>query len=305
MGAQYIKISLAAYSGFLAMLTLFDCLARLPLPLLHRLGALLGWLIYLSSGRYAARLRDNLQHAAQACSSAELRQLRNANIREAGKSVLELPWVWRRPLEEVVASVKHCTGWEHVEAARAQGKGVIALTPHLGCFEVISLYIAARMAITSMYRPPRQKFLDTLMHGGRERGQMKLAATDMGGVRQLLKALKRKEVIGMLPDQVPGNGEGEWVPFFGRPAYTMTLVGRLIESSGAAVVMCHCERLPRGQGYALHFSPLSFDLTTSIPKQMNVALEAVIRQHPEQYLWSYNRYKVPLGALPPQVAGEL
>ena len=159
--------------------------------------------------------------------------------------------------------------------------------------------------MTSMYRPPRWKFLDTLMHQGRERGQTKLAATDMGGVRQLLKALKRGETIGVLPDQVPGNGEGEWVPFFGRSAYTMTLIGRLIGSSGATVLMCHSKRLPRGEGYALYFSPLVFDAATSIPQQINAAMEAVIGSCPEQYLWSYNRYKVPRGALPPGSVKEL
>jgi KDO2-lipid IV(A) lauroyltransferase len=155
-----------------------------------------------------------------------------------------------------------------------------------------------------MYRPPRYPALDKLMHQGRERGQMKLVATDLGGVRHLLKALKRGEAIGVLPDQVPGNGEGEWANFFGRPAYTMTLIGRLVEASGAAVVMCHSERLPQGAGYALHFSPLTFDASSSIPQQMNAALEAVIRRHPEQYLWSYNRYKVPRGALPPSLSKD-
>lgn len=278
------------------MVILFDVLSRLPLSVLHRLGALLGWIIYLTSKRYASRLRENLQNAG--IEGGE--KLLHTNIREAGKGVMELPWVWKRPLEAVVASVKQVYGWEHFEVASAQGKGVILLTPHIGCFEVIGLYVAARQAITCMYRPPRYPSLDKLMHQGRERGQMKLAPTDLGGVRQLLKALKRGEVIGVLPDQVPGNGEGEWVAFFGRPAYTMTLIGRLIESSGAAVVMCHSERLPRGKGYALHFSPVSFDAATSITKQMNAALEAVVRQHPEQYLWSYNRYKVPRGALPPE-----
>ena len=286
------------------MVILFDVLARLPLSVLHRLGALFGWVIYQFSGRYARRLRENLHNAGLGRSESELRQLLHANIREAGKGVMELPWVWRRPLEQVVASVKQCHGWEHFEAAHAQGKGVIVLTPHIGCFEVIGLYIAARMPMTCLYRRPRWKFLDTMMHAGRERGQMKLAAADLGGVRQLLKALKRGEIIGVLPDQVPGNGEGEWAPFFGRPAYTMTLIGRLIESSGAAVVMCHSERLPRGKGYALHFTPLTFDGVSSIPLQMNAALETVIRNHPEQYLWSYNRYKVPRGALPPDAVKE-
>ncbi|OFZ66369.1 MAG: lipid A biosynthesis acyltransferase [Betaproteobacteria bacterium RBG_16_56_24] len=286
------------------MVALFDLLARLPLAVLHRLGAILGWATYLLSGRYARRLRENLRRAGLGRSEAGLRQLLHANIREAGKGVMELPWVWRRPLEKVVASVRQCHGWEHVEAARARGKGVIVLTPHIGCFEVIGLYIAARLPMTCMYRPPRWKFLDTLMHEGRERGQMKLAPTDLGGVRQLLKALKRGEIIGVLPDQVPGNGEGEWAAFFGRPAYTMTLIGRMLEASGAAVVMSYVERLPRGAGYALHFSPLSFDTGSSVPSQMNAALEAVVRARPDQYLWSYNRYKVPRGALPPDLGRE-
>jgi KDO2-lipid IV(A) lauroyltransferase len=286
------------------MVILFDVLARLPLSVLHRLGALFGWGTYLYSSRYASRLRENLRKAGLDRSEPGQKKLLHTNIREMGKGILELTWVWRRPLTKVVASVKQCHGWEHFEAAQSRGKGVITLTPHIGCFEVIGLYIAARMPMTCMYRPPRWKFLDTLMHEGRERGQMKLAPTDLGGVRQLLKALKKGQVIGVLPDQVPGNGEGEWAPFFGRPAYTMTLIGRLIESSGAAVVMCRSERLPHGKGYALHFSPLSFDVATSIPRQMNAALEEMIRNHPEQYLWSYNRYKVPRGALPPEVVKE-
>ena len=286
------------------MIILFDVLARLPLSVLHRIGALLGWVTYLSSGRYAARLRENLRHAGVAHSEHEFRQLLRANVREAGKGVMELPWVWRRPLEEVLTGVKQCHGWEHVEAALAQGRGVIALTPHLGCFEIISLFIASRQPITTMYRPPRWKFLDRLMLEGRKRGQTKLAPTDLGGVRQLLKTLKHGGIIGVLPDQVPGNGEGEWVPFFGRPAYTMTLIARLIQSSGAAVVMCNSVRLPHGEGYALHFVPLGIDTAVSIPAQINAALEKVIRTYPEQYLWSYNRYKVPRGALPPEAARD-
>ncbi len=278
------------------MLILFDVFSRLPLSVLHRLGALLGWIIYLTSKRYSSRLRENLEYSGIEGGT----QLLHTNIREAGKGVMELPWVWKRSLVEVVASVKRIHGWEHLEAANAQGKGVILLTPHIGCFEVIGLYVAAHQPFTCMYRPPRYPSLDKLMHQGRGRGQMKLVPADLGGVRHLLKALKRGEAIGVLPDQVPGNGEGEWAPFFGRPAYTMTLIGRLIQVSGAPVVMCHSERLPDGEGFALYFSTLTFDPEQSMPEQLNEALEAVIRKHPAQYLWSYNRYKVPRGALPPE-----
>lgn len=278
------------------MLILFDVFSRLPLSVLHRLGALLGWIIYLTSKRYSSRLRENLEYSGIEGGT----QLLHTNIREAGKGVMELPWVWKRSLVEVVASVKRIHGWEHLEAANALGKGVIMLTPHIGCFEVIGLYVAAHQPFTCMYRPPRYPSLDKIMHQGRGRGQMKLVPADLGGVRHLLKALKRGEAIGVLPDQVPGNGEGEWAPFFGRPAYTMTLIGRLIQVSGAPVVMCHSERLPDGEGFALYFSTLTFDPEQSMPEQLNEALETVIRKHPAQYLWSYNRYKVPRGALPPE-----
>lgn len=279
------------------MVFVFNLLARLPLPALHALGGGLGWLIYWASPSYAARLRENLARAGLSDVA-----LRRAAIGEAGKGVLELPWVWGRDFDQVVASVRQCTGWEEVEAARAEGKGVIFLTPHIGCFEVIALYLAARFPLTSLYRPPRYPWLDRLMHRGRERGQMKLAAADLSGVRLLLKALKRGEAIGILPDQVPGNGEGEWAPFFGRPAYTMTLVGRLAEASGAPLILCVGERLPRGAGYAVHFSTLTLEAGRSVPQQLNGALEAVIRRYPAQYLWSYNRYKVPRGANPPPAA---
>jgi KDO2-lipid IV(A) lauroyltransferase len=292
------------------MVWFFNQLACLPLSILHRLGTAFGWLTYLTSARYAKRLRENLglalefMRGTEDVPEADFQKLLNANVSEAGKSIMELPWVWRRPFAAVVASVKQCHGWEYFEAAHALGKGVVIVTPHFGCFELIGLYMAARQPMTCMYRKPRWDFLDTMMHQGRERGQMKLAPADMSGVRQLLKALKRGEALGILPDQVPGNGEGEWVPFFGRPAYTMILIGRLIESSGATAVMCYSERLPGGEGFELHFSPLNLDTATSIPRQINTAMEAVISTCPEQYLWSYNRYKVPRGALPPDAVKE-
>lgn len=292
------------------MVWFFKLLAHLPLAVLHRLGTVLGWVTYLSSGGYARRLRQNLSNALKfgqgkkEFPEVDFKKVLHASVGEAGKSIMELPWVWQRPLDEVVASVVQCHGWEHVAAAHAQGKGVIMLTPHFGCFELISLYVAARMPMTAMYRVPKLAWLDKVMREGRERGQMKLARADIGGVRILLKALKRGETIGVLPDQVPGNGEGEWVSFFGRPAYTITLIGRLMEASGAAVIMSHIERLPSGKGHILRFTPLAFDTALPIGPQMNAALEAVVSSCPQQYLWSYNRYKVPHGAPLPDAVKE-
>lgn len=285
-------------SSFLVV-WLFNALARLPLSWVHRIGVLLGWATYMSSGSYAGRLRENLQNFNTDQSPAEFQKILRASVGEAGKSIAELPWVWRRPVGQVLASVRNCYGREHFDAARQGGKGLIVLTPHIGCFEIIGLYVAAEMAMTCMYSTPKRAWMDDVIRSGRQRGQMFLARADIGGVRTLLKALKRGEAIGLLPDQVPSHGEGEWVVFFGRPAYTMTLAGRLLEASGARVLLSYVTRLPHGEGYDIHFAPLDIQPEVPVTRQINSALEKIISTCPEQYLWSYNRYKAPPGALPP------
>jgi len=282
------------------VLGLARLLAALPLSVLHRLGALCGWVVYLLSPRYRRLLSVNL-HAAGFTRANILHQA----IAEAGKGLLELPAIWLQPHARVAARVVQVTGWELVEAALAQRRGIVFLTPHLGCFEITAQYYAYRAPasapLTALYRAPKKKAVEPLMLAGRQRPNLHLASADLKGVRVLLRALKKGEAIGILPDQAPGVGEGEWAAFFGRPAYTMTLAGRLAVNSGAQVVLAFAERLPRGAGYHLHLSPMPAALAGEAPaRALNRALEALIRQCPAQYLWGYNRYKVPAGAPAPQ-----
>ena len=277
---------------------LFDLLARLPLRMLHGLGTLLGWATFLLSGQYAARMRENLSYINAGSHPSEFRKVLRASVAEAGKSIIELPWVWRRPLTEVLAKVRNCYGHEYLDEAHRSGKGLILLTPHLSCFEILGLYIAAEIPLTVMYSTPKRAWMDEVIRSGRQRGQISLARADIGGIRTLFKALKRGDAIGLLPDQVPSQGEGEWADFFGRPAYTMTLVGRLLESSGARVLLSYAVRRPHGDGYDVHIVPLELQTGIPVTRQINSALEKIIRTCPAQYLWSYNRYKAPPGSLP-------
>jgi KDO2-lipid IV(A) lauroyltransferase len=226
--------------------------------------------------------------------------VRNAAIAEAGKTLLEMPWLWTRPQSQIVGLVRAVEGEACVREAQAQGKGIIYLTPHLGCFEVAAQFASAHAPITAMYRAPKQSMLEPIIREGRARGNVRLATADMKGVFALLRALRKGEWVGILPDQVPGKGEGEWTEFFGQPAYTMTLAHRLQKSTGAAVLLAFCERLPQGAGYRIHLEPLpSPEPGESPTRQLNRGLERLIRKCPEQYLWSYNRYKVPAGVAPP------
>ena len=271
------------------LLTLMRCCARMPLAGLHFFGAGLGWLVYGLSPTWRRRLRGNLLASGLCADAAAYRGTLRAAVAEAGKSITELCRVWFGRDDEIDAIVR-CDDWSVVEAAQREGRGLIFLTPHLGCFEISALYGARRLPLTVLYRPPKRASLEPLMLAGRSRTSARLAPATLQGVRQLLKALKRGEAVGILPDQAPGVGEGEWADFFGRPAYTMTLVTRLQEFTGAAVVMAFAERLPGGKGYHLHLQRVPVPLP---PAALNHAVEDVIRRCPAQYLWGYNRYKTP------------
>lgn len=271
------------------VLMLMRSCARMPLTGLHFFGAGLGWLVYGLSPTYRRRLRENLLTSDLCADEASCRRTLRAAVAEAGKSITELCRVWFGRDDEIDAIVR-CDDWSVVEAAQREGRGLIFLTPHLGCFEISALYGARRLPLTVLYRPPKRVSLEPLMLAGRSRTSARLAPATLQGVRQLLKALKRGEAVGILPDQAPGVGEGEWADFFGRPAYTMTLVTRLQESTGAAVVMAFAERLPGGKGYHLQLQRVPVPLP---PAALNRAVEDVIRRCPAQYLWGYNRYKTP------------
>ena len=279
------------------MIFVFRLLARASLATLHRLGALLGCLTWLASPTYRRHLRENMALALGADSA---RRVRNAAIANAGRTSLELPRLWLHPLEETVRLVREVRGWDYVEAAQAAGKGILFLTPHLGCFEVTAQYYSHRAPISVLYRPPKQAWLQTMIEEGRARPQLYLAPADLSGVRTLIKALRRGEAVGMLPDQAPRRGEGRWIDFFGRPAYTMTLAGKLSES-GATVVLAWGERLPDGDGFRLHFMPPEHPVEGSVEERaacISREMERLILKCPEQYLWGYNRYKQRRGTEP-------
>ena len=271
---------------------LMGLVARFPLAILHALGALLGWAMYGLSPTYRRHLRANLEAAGYRDAAT-----RRAAIAGAGRLLAELPAVWLRPAAEVTALVRRVDGREHVDAARAAGKGIVFLTPHLGCFEIAAKIAAEEFPITVLYRAPKFAWLQPMIEKGRGQDTVRLARADLTGVRELLAALLRREAVGILPDQVPGEGEGEWVEFFGRPAYTMTLAARLAARPGSVCLLAFGERLPGGEGYVLHVRPLpAAEPGESGTRRMNRALEALIRECPGQYLWGYNRYKRPKGA---------
>ncbi len=281
------------------MTRLFRLLSHLPLAFLHGIGWILGWLVFLASATYRRRFLANVQLGMRgelADPHGSGRRTWRRAVGAAGELVAELPRLWFGTPVPV-----HWVGEALLEAALTHGRGVIFLTPHLGSFEVTAQAYAARYGqgrqpITVLFRPPRQAWLKGLVNSARARPGLHTAPTTLAGVKQMLKALKAGQAIGLLPDQVPPEGMGVWAPFFGRQAYTMTLVARLVKQTGAQVVLAWGERLAWGRGYRVHLSQLREPLaaeTEAAAGQINRAMETLIRECPQQYLWGYARYKAP------------
>ena len=272
------------------MFGLFKMLSVFPLWALHGMGWLLGWLSFLLSPSYRRRFLDNCAQAGIA--SGQWMQA----VGESGKLVAELPRLWKGAAVPVVWE-----GAEHIEQALKTGKGVLFLTPHLGCFDVAARAYAQTYGIsghpmTVLFRPARKAWLAELVATSRTRPGVDSAPTTLAGVKQLVRALKAGHCVGLLPDQVPPAGQGLWVPFFGRDAYTMTLSARLAQQTGAIVLIAWGERLTWGRGYVVHVQPLSGALAADLSAatlQINQAMEQLVLQGAGQYLWGYDRYKQP------------
>ena len=268
--------------------TIFKAFGILSLPSLHRLGAALGWLIYWCTPKSAVTIKKNIEISGLAKNAQQFKQILNTNIAESGKAVLETIGIWQKKEAALLPLVKQVHGWEIVKNALQRGKGIIFLTPHLGCFEIAPIFYGSKHPITVLYRPPKLKFLHQFIVQGRTRTGITLAQANASGVRKLMQALKRNEAIGILPDQIPAAGEGEWADFFGRPAYTMTLASKLAQKTGATVIMAFAERLKNGEGYDIHITKLESIVTTQL---LNTSVEQQIALMPCQYLWRYDRYK--------------
>ena len=280
----------ALFTGLLRLTTVF------PLPLGHRIGSALGWLLWRIPNPLRRIADRNLVLTFPTLPLAERERLLRRNLIETGKLFLELGPLWLWPGERVLKLVQSpVAGEEALTAASRQRQGAILLTPHLGSWEMAGLYYSSRHPLTILYRPSRLG-LDELSRQGRERLGGQVVATDASGVRVLLTALRSGDILGILPDQEPGEeGKKVFAPFFGIAASTMTLVSRLALKTGAPVFLTWAERLPRGRGFALHLQRLP-DVTAAPSLEasaaaLNRGVEAAVRTLPAQYLWVYKRFK--------------
>ena len=264
-------------------------LTKLSLNSVHTIGVFVGKLYFFFSKKNYKILRDNIQNS-KIFEHSIIEDAIKENINELGKGIIESFFIWGSTKEGSLKLVRNIVGEKYLINAEKRGKGIIFLTPHLGCFEITSIYYGSKMPITVMYRKARKIWMSDFMINGRKKGKVKPVPADINGLKKVLIALKNGEAVGILPDQVADKGEGEWANFFGRPAYTMVLISKLIKRTDATIIMAYGERLKNGIGFDIHVEEVQRkDIET--PNDLNKQVENFIKKNPTQYYWSYDRYK--------------
>lgn len=269
-------------------------IGRLSLPSTRRLGSFIGRCSYRLGGRVVNNSRDNLTRCFPDLSRTQRERLLRDSLRHTAMTALEAFVIWRQPFEKIKSCKLETDGFELVEKQQKSGRGLLLLAPHLGNWEVMGPIMPRRVeAITYMFQPSGMAAIDDLMIQGRSKDGVKLAPTNRKGVSQLLKALRAGEVVSILPDQVPDKGAGQVAPFFGHPAYTMTLVHKLIQRTQCDVLMIFAKRSPEGFVLTVRTpDPGISDANAAVSlAALNNSVEACVREAPEQYQWEYKRFK--------------
>jgi KDO2-lipid IV(A) lauroyltransferase len=272
--------------------------ARLPLSALHRLGDGVGWITARWPNRQRRNALINIALCLPQLTRGEQLRLRDRNLKEFGKTYLEIGYLWLRSLDHVLGLVREARGVELLE--REPGRGLIVLSPHIGAWELAGLYLAVRGPTAIFYKP--QKYLDDLILAARRRSGAQLAPITSKGIRVLVQALDRGDYVGILPDQEPKADKGAvFAPLFGVPAFTMLLVNRLARRTGARVVFLFAERLGVGEGFRMHCLPAPEGIDSAddavAAAALNRGIEQCVAVCPEQYVWPYKRFRRrPAGA---------
>jgi KDO2-lipid IV(A) lauroyltransferase len=278
------------WNGKMIKFFLFFC-SILPLRLNHLLGATIGNLLY-RFGSDAKRVTiQNIALCFPELSQQERESLAKKSLIETGKGLSESGWVWNKSFKNNAKCIRRFIGKEHLDGADK----TILLTPHMGCWEITGRVIARERALTFLYKPLSKSKQNAYLFKRRNQGNLAMASADRSGVLKLQRAMAKGQLIGILPDQDPGDVGGIMAPFFNQPANTMTLLAKLAKKNNAKVVMLWAKRLDKGQGFDLIAEPIDIltgadDVLAQVSK-MNAAIEALVRQCPEQYLWSYRRFK--------------
>lgn len=282
-----------------ALLFFLKLLSWLQLPWARAVGAGLGRLCWWTRRRMARTTLRNLALCFPELSQAARNDLARRSLIETFRTICEAGAIWLWPTERTLGLIRNVEGLPLLQDAYRRGRGIVLLAPHLGNWELLGLYLntCGCGQTSQLYQAPEDPGLAELIYRARSRAGAHMVATDKKGVADLLQALRRGELVGILPDQVPPDSGGEFAGFFKVPALTMTLACRLVQKTGAAVVVAYARRIVGGSmpGFSIIIrAPDAQIYAEHMPaalQALNDSVEALVREAPEQYQWEYKRFK--------------
>ena len=271
-------------------------IGRLPLRALHALGDAIAWGVRVTGRREVRVTQRNLELAFPALDGTQREVLLRDTLRATGRTLAETCRCWTRPARANLALVREVLGAELLDAAQSAKTGVIIAAPHLGNWELLNQWLAARAPLAIVYRPPRQVWLEDLLRHARGHANVTQVRAEAAGVRELFRTLKHGGSVGILPDQQPKRGDGEFARYFGVEALTMTLLPRLAHKTGARVLFGWAERLPESAGFRIRLTPAPEGIADPDARRavaaLNAGVEACVQFAPAQYQWGYKRYSI-------------
>ena len=263
----------------------------LPLKSNHSFGSFIGYLLYLSNSEAKNVSKQNLKICYPGLSELEIKSLLKKVLIETGKGLTESGLIWNQNFKDNSKLIRNINGEHYLDSSRK----TILLVPHMGCWEITGRVLAEKRKVIFMYRPLRSEKQNDYLFSRRNQGNLSMASADKSGILKIQRALRSGYLVGMLPDQDPGKEGGLMTPFFGKKVNTMTLLARMAKKQNAQVLMFWAKRLDGGQGYDFNLEPVDLNVNGDNLEdrvgQMNHSIESLVRRHPEQYMWSYRRFK--------------
>ena len=277
------------------LISIFKLLAVMPDFVTKMLAQLIGFLSYVISGKTQKVIRRNLALSYPELTKKELESLVKNNCFQNAKLAMEFPVAWLSQKSKIESLLLTVNNSHLVKDIRQNQQPLIIAVPHIGNWEFFWHWMQLNFPTIGMYSPASIPEVDELMLSARQRFGGLPFATDPKGIMSLLKSLKKGHVMMILPDQVPKQGAGIYTPFFGQSAYTMTLLHRFIQKTGAKLLLGSCLRDNIANGFNIDLQEPGFDINTDSVNDFNLGLnqqiESMIRQAPEQYQWAYKRFK--------------
>ena len=310
-----------------ALSALLWSLARLPDPLRRGFTRAAGFVYVATASRATRTIVTNVEHVSEGLQAAGVKivspaQFARENLRFTAGLLAETAICWRGPENAWRDLIHQVHGDEAIEVlTRARKRsgakvstggeqdrvpGVLLLSPHMGNWEVLNMYLGAEFGLTVLYDPPKITALDPVIRRARERTKSTVLPIGPAGLRGLLQRLRAGAVVGLLPDQVPDLESGVLAEFFGKQALTINLVHRLASRNQPRVFLVTALRnstdsqtlnatTGEKRGYDIYFDELTQELSdvseAESARAMNAAIERRVSQAPEQYQWSYKRFR--------------